>query len=280
MKTLIYDREGVPEDQQRLALDGHDLGAQQCLSEAGVGRGATIRLLLRLRGGLSARIREGHGYGRNHPAPSGAGSYQSESSGGSRQRTRGSRHILGAPDPEGLGLCELLDQCPTQQTIEYGGGGQGPPAAGLRPGGELNPMHSPTSSNNSDSSSNTSGSTTASPSRSSSAPRALSPTQAPTVKAPDGRTEDPPEEPLADHRAVRYSAKCRRLYSPDSSPSAGGGGLASPSASTEVPTTLGRGVNLSRKGALDSSDFHSSQAMGPRMVPWAQHRHRGSPSSP
>ena len=50
--------------------NGRNVEDGQQLADLGVSSGATIRLLLRLRGGLGERTREGNGYGGKHSAPS------------------------------------------------------------------------------------------------------------------------------------------------------------------------------------------------------------------
>ena len=69
LKTLIHDREGVGEEQQCLTVNGHHTEDRQQLADLGVSPGTTIRLLFRLRGGLSGLTREGEGYGRERPTP-------------------------------------------------------------------------------------------------------------------------------------------------------------------------------------------------------------------
>ena len=53
-------------------MDGRQTEDEQRLVDLGVGPGATIRLLFRLRGGLSGLTREGEGYGEERPTPGGA----------------------------------------------------------------------------------------------------------------------------------------------------------------------------------------------------------------
>ena len=88
LKTSISDREGVREDQQRLAFSGRDVEDWQQLADLKISPGDTVRLLHRLRGGLSSWTREGKGYGAPRSAPSVEGghwhvsSVQGEGSGG------------------------------------------------------------------------------------------------------------------------------------------------------------------------------------------------------
>ena len=55
-------------------MDGRQTEDEQRLVDLGVGPGATIRLLFRLRGGLSGLTREGKGYGEERPTPGSASS--------------------------------------------------------------------------------------------------------------------------------------------------------------------------------------------------------------
>ena len=69
LKTSIYDREKVQEEQPCLVFNGRNAEDRQQLVDLGVSPGTTIRLLYRLRGGLSEWTREGQGYGRERPTP-------------------------------------------------------------------------------------------------------------------------------------------------------------------------------------------------------------------
>lgn len=52
VKGEIEGREGVPVDQQRLMCEGRELGDGRTLGDFSIGKGATLRLLLRLKGGM------------------------------------------------------------------------------------------------------------------------------------------------------------------------------------------------------------------------------------
>lgn len=51
LKKNIFDKEGIPLDQQRLIFNGEQLQDFFLLSEYDVTQGATVHLVLRLRGG-------------------------------------------------------------------------------------------------------------------------------------------------------------------------------------------------------------------------------------
>ena len=51
VKAKIEEKEGVPVDQQRLIFAGKQLDGQKTLQEVGIDEGASLSMVLRLRGG-------------------------------------------------------------------------------------------------------------------------------------------------------------------------------------------------------------------------------------
>ncbi len=52
LKQRINEKEGIPVDQQRLIFGGKQISEERTMSDYGVTNGATMHLVLRLRGGL------------------------------------------------------------------------------------------------------------------------------------------------------------------------------------------------------------------------------------
>lgn len=52
LKQRINEKEGIPVDQQRLIFGGKQIESERTLSDYGVTNGATMHLVLRLRGGF------------------------------------------------------------------------------------------------------------------------------------------------------------------------------------------------------------------------------------
>uniref|UniRef100_A0A6B2LTB3 Ubiquitin-like domain-containing protein n=1 Tax=Arcella intermedia TaxID=1963864 RepID=A0A6B2LTB3_9EUKA len=50
LKQLLYEKEGIPTEQQRLVYKGNVLGDDKCLLEYNIGNNSLIHLVLALRG--------------------------------------------------------------------------------------------------------------------------------------------------------------------------------------------------------------------------------------
>lgn len=56
LKSKIRDKEGIPPEQQRLIFGARQLDPLKAVSDYDIDEGSTLSLVLRLRGGWSARI--------------------------------------------------------------------------------------------------------------------------------------------------------------------------------------------------------------------------------
>jgi ubiquitin len=66
LKAMIWEKEGIPSDQQRIIFHGRVLGNKRTISNYGIRPESTLHLVLRLRGGM---LHESSGVGASPPGP-------------------------------------------------------------------------------------------------------------------------------------------------------------------------------------------------------------------